>query len=69
MNHYIGIDVSSKVISVFDGEKEVIFKNEKGLETLKSYLQKRFKTFDDVVIIFEPTGIYSNYLKQFCVVN
>lgn len=69
MNHYIGIDVSSKVISVFDGEKEVTLKNEKGLEALKSHLKKRFKTFDDVAIVFEPTGIYSNYLKQFCAVN
>jgi ferric iron reductase protein FhuF len=43
MNHYIGIDVSSKVISVFDGEEEVTLKNEKGLEPLKSHLQKNRK--------------------------
>ena len=69
MNYYIGIDVSKKVLSVFDGKKQLTFKNEKGLRVLKSYLKKRFKTFDDIVIIFESTGPYSNYLRQFCATN
>lgn len=69
MSYYIAIDVSKEVLSMFDGKKELTFENEKGLRALKSYLKKRFKTFDDVVIIFESTGPYSNYLKGFCADN
>jgi transposase len=69
MNYYIGIDVSKEVLSAFDSKKELTFKNESGLKALKSYLKKRFKTFDDVVIIFESTGPYSSYLKEFCATN
>ena len=67
--NYIGIDVSKQVLSVFNGKKESRFKNERWLKGLKSYLEKKFKSFDQVVIIFESTGSYSNYLKEFCWVN
>lgn len=67
--NYIGIDVSKQELSVFNGKKESRFKNERWLKGLKSYLEKKFKSFDQVVIIFESTGSYSNYLKEFCWVN
>ncbi|MCD6132945.1 MAG: IS110 family transposase [Deltaproteobacteria bacterium] len=69
MKYYIAIDVSKEVLSVFDGKKDLTFKNERGLRALKSYLKEKFETFDDVVIIFESTGPYSNYLKKFCATN
>jgi transposase len=69
MNYYIGIDVSKEVLSAFDGKKELTFKNGSDLKALKSYLKKRFKTFEEIVIIFESTGPYSNYLKEFCATN
>jgi transposase len=67
--YYIGIDISREVLSAFDGKKELVFKNESGLKALRSYLKRRFKTLDNVVIIFESTGPYSSYLKEFCSTN
>jgi len=64
--YYIGIDVSKKALSVFDGQKDLEFENLKGLKSLKRYLKKRYQTFDNLGIIFEATGIYSNHLKAFC---
>ncbi len=69
MSYYIGVDVSKETLSVFDGKKDLTFKNEKSLKELKSYLKKKFKTLDNIVIIFEATGVYSNYLKDFCSSN
>ena len=62
--YYIGIDVSKKDLSVFDG-KDLKFINQEGLTSFKKYLKKKVN-FSDLVIIFEPTGIYSQYLKEFC---
>jgi transposase len=64
--YYIGIDVSKKALSLFDGKFDREFVNQENLRSLKRYLKKRYKTFKDLVIIFEATGIYSNYLKEFC---
>lgn len=64
--YYIAIDVSKKVLSVFDGEKDLEFINKEGLKALKKYLKKKYKNFDDLAILFEATGIYSFYLKEFC---
>jgi len=66
--YYIGIDVSKKDLSVFDGKKDLIFINQEGLKSFKKYLKKKVN-FSDLVIIFEPTGIYSLYLKEFCAEN
>jgi len=66
--YYIGIDVSKKDLSVFDGKKDLKFINKEGLKSLKKYLKKKVN-FSDLVIIFEPTGIYSLYLKEFCAEN
>jgi len=65
--HYIGIDVSKKDLSVFDG-KDLNFINQEGLKSFKKYLKKKVN-FSDLVIIFEPTGVYSLYLKEFCAEN
>ena len=58
--YYIGIDVSKKDLSVFDGKKDLKFINKEGLTSFKKYLKKKVN-FSDLVIIFEPTGIYSLY--------
>ena len=65
--YYIGIDVSKKDLSVFNG-KDLKFANKEGLKSFKKYLKKRYN-LQEIVIIFEPTGIYSFYLKEFCAVN
>jgi transposase len=65
--YYIGIDVSKKDLSVFDG-KDLKFINQEGLTSFKKYLKKKY-SLQEVVIIFEPTGIYSQYLKEFCAEN
>lgn len=66
--YYIGIDVAKKDLSVFDGKKDLKFINKEGLKSFKKYLKKKVN-FSDLVIIFEPTGIYSLYLKEFCAKN
>jgi len=66
--YYIGIDVSKKDLSVFDGKDDLKFINKEGLTSFKKYLKKKVN-FSDLVIIFEPTGVYSLYLKEFCAEN
>jgi len=66
--YYIGIDVSKKDLSVFDGKKDLKFINKEGLKSFKKYLKKKYN-LQEIVIIFEPTGIYSFYLKEFCAEN
>ena len=66
MYHYIGIDVSKKVLNIFDGKKDLIFDNKENLSSFKKYLKKRYPDFSSLVILFEATGIYSFYLKAFC---
>jgi len=66
--YYIGIDVSKKDLAVFDGKKDWKFINKEGLKSFKKYLKKKVN-FSDLVIIFEPTGVYSLYLKEFCAQN
>ena len=66
--YYIGIDVSKKDLSVFDGKKDLKFINQEGLKSFKKYLKKKVD-FSDLVLIFEPTGVYSLYLKEFCAEN
>ncbi|GAI49689.1 unnamed protein product, partial [marine sediment metagenome] len=54
--------------SVFDGKKDLKFINKEGLKSFKKYLKKKYN-LQEIVIIFEPTGIYSLYLKEFCAEN
>jgi len=65
--YYIGIDVSKKDLSVFNG-KDLKFANKEGLKSFKKYLKKKYN-LSEIAIIFEPTGIYSLYLKEFCAEN
>jgi len=66
MYHYIGIDVSKKVLNIFDGKKDLIFDNKENLSSFKKYLKKRSPDFSSLVILFEATGIYSYHLRAFC---
>jgi len=66
--YYIGIDVSKKDLAVFDGKKDLKFTNKEGLKSFKKYLKKKYN-LSQIVIIFEPTGVYSLYLKEFCAEN
>ena len=65
--YYIGIDVSKKDLSVFNG-KDLKFANKEGLKSFKKYLKKKYH-LSEIVLIFEPTGVYSLYLKEFCAEN
>ena len=62
MYYYIGIDVSKKVLNIFDGKKDLIFDNKENLSSFKKYLKKRYPDFSSLVILFEATGIYSYHL-------
>ena len=64
--YYIGIDVSKKALSVYDGKSSLEFANQKGLRPFYRYLKKHFKSFENIGLIFEATGIYSDPLKEFC---
>ena len=63
MKNYIGIDISKSTIDVYDGKKSYKFKNnEEGFKKVVS-LSKNIK---ETVFIFEPTGVYSYPLIEFC---
>jgi transposase len=64
--YYIGIDVSKKALSVFDGKTNLEFENKEGLKSFYRYLKKHYKHFETLVLIFEATGIYSSNLREFC---
>lgn len=66
MYYYIGIDVSKQVLNVFDGKRMFTVKNEKGLKELKGCIKRNYRESNNLSIIFEATGPYSNYLKAFC---
>jgi len=63
MKNYIGIDVSKATIDVYDGKKSYKFENnEIGFKQLVS-LSEDIK---NSIFIFEPTGVYSYALTNFC---
>lgn len=64
--YYIGIDVSKKALSVYDGKTSLEFENQEGLKAFYRYLKKHYKHFDNLVLIFEATGIYSDNLRECC---
>jgi transposase len=64
MDQYIGIDVAKETFSVYDGKREFICKNTRGCAELKGHLGQ--KALKDIVLIFEATGPYSRYLREFC---
>ena len=65
MNYYIGIDVAKEEFSLYDGEREYTCRNTRGCAELKRCLA-RLSSFDALVLIFEATGPYSLYLREFC---
>ena len=63
MKNYIGIDVSKASIDVYDGKKSYKFdNNENGFKKI-IFLVENIK---ETIFIFEPTGIYSYALTNFC---
>ena len=63
MKNYIGIDISKSSIDVYDGKKSYKFENnEDGFKKIIFLLEDLKET----VFIFEPTGIYSYALTEFC---
>ncbi|HOJ16223.1 MAG TPA: IS110 family transposase [Caldisericia bacterium] len=66
MLNYIGIDVSMQSLKLFDGKKEYEVPNERGLKNLEESLKVIYgKDWNNVLFIYEPTGPYSNFLKEF----
>ena len=63
MKNYIGIDISKSSIDVYDGKKSYKFKNDEGGFRKVVLLSENIK---ETVFIFEPTGIYSYSLTEFC---
>ncbi len=66
MFHYIGIDVSKQTLHLFDGQREHSFPNEPQLAAFDHFLTTHQPTDGEWVIIFEPTGAYSSYLRSYC---
>jgi len=64
--YYIAVDVSKKVLSVYDGKKDMTFLNSEGLSSLKKYLKKHYRDFSKLVFLLEATGSYSDYLIEMC---
>ncbi len=63
MKNYIGIDISKATLDVYNGKKSYKFENdENGFKQIVS-LSKDIK---NTILIFEPTGIYSYALSEFC---
>ncbi len=63
MKQYIGIDISKSTIDVYDGEKS--YKYENSISGFKEILSL-VENIKNAVLIFEPTGIYSYVLTEFC---
>ena len=63
MREYIGIDVSKATLDVYDGKKSYKFENnEAGFKKIVSLAED----IKNTVFIFEPTGVYSYGLTDFC---
>ena len=68
MYQYIGIDVSKQSLQVYDGEKDSSFPNEPNLKAFHQFIQnKKEKNAEELVLIFEPTGVYSSILRKYCI--
>ena len=64
--YYIAVDVSKKVLSVYNGKKDMTFLNTEGLSSLKKYLKKHYQDFNQLIFLLEATGSYSDYLIEMC---
>ena len=66
MKNYIGIDISKSTIDVYDGKKSYKFENNKiGFKSVVSLVEE----IKNTILIFEPTGVYSYALTNFCSTN
>jgi len=63
MKNYIGIDISKATLDVYDGKKSYKFENnEAGFKKIVSLAED----IKNTILIFEPTGVYSYSLTDFC---
>jgi len=63
MYKYIGIDVSKATLDLYDGEKSYKVSNDTtGFKAVKKLSTKK----EELCLIFEPTGIYSHSLIEYC---
>jgi len=60
--HCIGVDVSKQELVTFDGKRERVFPNDRGLPEFRRFVKKT----EDAFIVFEPTSTYSRSLETFC---
>jgi transposase len=58
----IGVDVSKQALVTYDGERERVFPNRKGLPELAEFLDHG----REVLIVFEATSTYSRKLEALC---
>jgi len=66
MKQYIGIDISKSTIDVYDGKKSYKFENnEIGFKSIVSLVSD----IKETIFIFEPTGVYSYPITNFCSKN
>jgi len=63
MEKYIGIDISKATLDLYDGEKSYkVSNNREGF----TFIRKLAKHKKDLVLIFEPTGVYAHALIAYC---
>lgn len=60
--HCIGVDVSKQELVTYDGKKERIFPNARGLDEFTRFIKRS----TDPMIVFEPTSTYSRRLEALC---
>ena len=60
--HCIGVDVSKQELVTFDGTKERIFPNTRGLAEFGRFLKRSA----NALVVFEPTSTYSRRLETLC---
>lgn len=63
MHKYIGIDISKATLDLYDGKRSYKVGND--LSGFKE-IRKLTKHKEDLCLIFEPTGIYSHPLIEYC---
>jgi transposase len=63
MYKYIGIDISKSSLDLYDGKKSYKVSNTiTGFREIKKLVNKK----EELCLIFEPTGIYSHPLIEYC---
>jgi len=60
--HCIGVDVSKQELVTFDGTRERVFPNTRGLSEFGRFLRRS----KDALVVFEPTSTYSRRLETLC---